>query len=394
MKAGLYSYAVCIKSVMRAAGIISVVFLCLAGSCGCRKKDPVKIGFVACLSGKLTDRGYSGRNAVLLAVEQCNARGGINGRKITLLIKNDLGDPETARKVVLELIDEGVTAIVGHMTSAMSVASLSLINTYETVMISPTSATNELYNKDDYFFRVYPDVSIVAAALACFAAHELHLTRAAVIYDLNNRAYTETASRVFCEEFKKQGGTIVDTLAVTSSPTVSFHEIIHNLAGKEPDCLVAYTNEMDTATICQQIRKIGKNIQVLSSDWAASAELIQYGGEAVEGTVLLHTIRNDSREPKFVQFRQDYFDTFGVYPGVRASHAYDAASILIRALRENDNPAELKQTLLSIKDFEGIQGKIQFDEYGDIIRTLYPARIKNKTFKYMDKYEHGYQPQK
>jgi branched-chain amino acid transport system substrate-binding protein len=83
-------------------------------------KNAYKIGFVGGLTGKSSDLGIQGRNSVMLAVEEINSQGGINGRPLQLITKDDKQDPQTALKVDRELIDEGVITIIGHMTSTMS----------------------------------------------------------------------------------------------------------------------------------------------------------------------------------------------------------------------------------------------------------------------------------
>ena len=78
-------------------------------------KPPVKLGFVGGLTGKLSDMGTAVRNGVILAVEEANKEGGINGRQIVLITRDDKNDPEIALAVDRELINEGVVAIIGHI---------------------------------------------------------------------------------------------------------------------------------------------------------------------------------------------------------------------------------------------------------------------------------------
>jgi branched-chain amino acid transport system substrate-binding protein len=74
---------------------------------GCeKKKEPIKVGFVGGLTGRLSDLGSGGRNGVMLAVEEINNAGGISGRPVELITKDDKQDPEVAVKVDKELIDE------------------------------------------------------------------------------------------------------------------------------------------------------------------------------------------------------------------------------------------------------------------------------------------------
>lgn len=106
---------------------------------GCESKKPIKIGFIGGTSGRVADLGISGLDAVQLAVEQCNIRGGINGREIRLIIKDDQQDPAVARQAAQDLISEEVAAIIGPMTSDMGMVVAPILNDAKILNVSPTS---------------------------------------------------------------------------------------------------------------------------------------------------------------------------------------------------------------------------------------------------------------
>lgn len=169
---------------------------------GCENKKPIKVGFVGCLTGRLSDLGTAGRNGAILAVEQINEAGGINGRPVELIVKDDKQDPEVAVQVDQELIEEGVAAIIGHMTSAMSMVAVPLMNKEKMLMISPTTSTNKLTGIDDYFLRITPPSKIQTDHLAGHAFNVMELRKMAGVYDLSNRAFAEGAYNNFKSEFE------------------------------------------------------------------------------------------------------------------------------------------------------------------------------------------------
>ena len=173
---------------------------------GCDRKKPIKIGFAGCLTGRLSDLGTAGRNGVMLAVEQINETGGINGRPVELIVKDDKQDPDVAIQVDKELIEEGVVAIIGHMTSAMSVAVVPLMNKEKMLIISPTTSTNELTGIDDYFFRIMPPNKAETDHLAHYTLNVMGLRKMVCVYDLSNLAFTEGWYRNFKSEFENRGG--------------------------------------------------------------------------------------------------------------------------------------------------------------------------------------------
>ena len=138
----------------------------LAAAAGCGEKEPVLIGFAGGLSGRVADLGISGRNGVIMAVEERNEAGGMKGRTVRLVVRDDEQDPGTALRVDREMIGLGVEAIVGHMTSAMSEAAVPLMNETGTVMVSPTTTTTYLTGLDDFFIRVSATTREYASRMA------------------------------------------------------------------------------------------------------------------------------------------------------------------------------------------------------------------------------------
>ena len=86
---------------------------------GCGEKEPIRLGFIAGTSGRVADLGISGKNGTQLAVDLANQKGGIDGRKIELLARDDEQNADVARQRYQELIDAKVRAVIGPMTSAM-----------------------------------------------------------------------------------------------------------------------------------------------------------------------------------------------------------------------------------------------------------------------------------
>lgn len=116
---------------------------------GCSPPEPIRIGFLGNISGRGADLGIAGRDGVQLAIERINQQGGLDGRRIELLVKDDLQDAETAKKMVEELAAQGVTAIIGPMTSVIGTVVAPLVSRLKIPMVSPTVTTEELTGRDE-----------------------------------------------------------------------------------------------------------------------------------------------------------------------------------------------------------------------------------------------------
>ena len=168
---------------------------------GCSQEQPIKIGFIGGLTGRVADLGVSGRNGALLAIEQRNNSGGINGTPIHFIAVDDKQDKNTAVREFNSLVAQGMEAIIGHMTSSMSVATVPLANKAPIVLMSPTATTTFLSDIDDYFLRVCATTDTYAKEMARYLRKTKKLTEVAVVYDLKNKAYTQSWINHFNNEF-------------------------------------------------------------------------------------------------------------------------------------------------------------------------------------------------
>jgi len=364
-------------------GALSLLLIAvLLGGCG--KGEPVKIGFVGGLSGRVADLGISGRNGALLAVEIRNSSGGIGGRTVELVVRDDGQDADTAVRVDGELIELGVQAILGHMTSSMSMAAVDLADRSGTVLISPTTTTTYLTGKDDYFFRVIATTKEYAAKMARYLRSNLGLGAVSIVYDAKNRAYTESWLEDFRAEFISLGGRIVGVKSFHSGPDVLFLDLTEESLAPGSDGLVIIASAMDTAMICQQLLKMEKQVSVAAAEWASTEGLIDLGGAAVEGIIVSQFFDRERDDPVFNDFRKSYRDRFGEEPGFAAVNAYDAASVLMEAMGRKKDGESLKEAILRIGTFTGVQGPVTIDGYGDADRETYITTIREGRFKVLE----------
>lgn len=369
----------------RTGRIVSVfLMIVMAMLIGCDRKKPFKIGFAGCLTGRLSDLGTAGRNGVILAIEQVNAAGGINGHLVELIVKDDRQDPEVALQVDQELIEEGVVAIIGHMTSEMSVAAVPLINKEKMLMISPTTSANELTGIDDYFLRICPESRTQTAQLASHAFNIMDLREMAGVYDFSNRAFAEGLYKNFTTEFEKMGGSVVFTETFTSGEEVSYLDLAKKLLASDPDGLFIVAGALDTAMICQQVRKFGSELPIISSAWAFTSDLIQHGGSAVEGLVFSESFYKENKHENYLKFKKQFNERFGREPGFAETFSYEATQVLFTALSKTDNVKQLKDTILKQQIFSGLQGDIRIDQYGDAKRKRFLITVKNGQFVIME----------
>ena len=348
---------------------------------GCGSKDPIRIGFVGGTSGRVADLGISGRDAVQLAVEACNREGGINGRLVQLLIRNDEQNPDLARKAVKALIEQGVVAIVGPMTSDMGMAVVPILNEARMANVSPTVTTQKLSGLDDYFLRVSSTTREYAGKSARYHVKSGTMRRIAATYALSNRSFCENWLENFAAIFTKNSGEIIATIGFSTDQGRTLLDVARELLAAGPDGILIVANSMDSALLCQQIRKLDQTIPITLADWGATERLLELGGNAVEGVTVVQTFDRDSPAPRYQKFRRAYLDRYHREPGFPGVYSHDAIQVVLTALRDQKKNQSLKQTILAIKTFEGLQGAFSFDAFGDVKRgNASISIIRNRRF--------------
>ena len=358
-------------------GALLSVFLLFAG---CGPPEPILIGFVGGTSGRVADLGIAGRNGAQLAVELRNQAGGVAGRPVELLIRDDQQDPEVAEQVTRELIAQGVVAIVGPMTSAMAMRMTPITDEARVLLISPTVTTKELSGRDDYFFRVNDSTQESAIVSARYQIHVQGLRRVAIAYDLNNRAYTESWLHDFRETFAQGGGEVIEALGFESGDETALLPVARALLADPVDGVVLIANSVDTALLCQQIRKLDANVSIAVAEWGATERLVELGGRAVEGVTVTQSFDRNSAAPRYQEFRRVYLDRFGQEPGFAGTAAFDATQVVLEALAQRRSGQSLKQAMLAARPFEGLQSPLNFDDFGDARRKNFITVVREGRF--------------
>ena len=356
---------------------ITLLLLLLVAACS--PPEPIKLGFLAGLTGRNADIGLAGRNGALLAVEQANAKGGIHGRPVELLLRDDEQRAEAATAAVEQLAAANVEAVIGPMLSTVALAVLPVAEKRGMVMVSPTVTATELSGKDDLFFKVV-STTRVNTKRSAEAQYARGLRRIAVAYDLSNRAYTTDWLRDFRQAFEKLGGQVVATAEFTSGQASGYAEVVRGLGQTRPDGLLFIANAVDVVQLIQQARKQNLGQPIIGVTWAATEQLLELGGRTVEGFHVTQFFNREDTSPRYLAFREAYRARFNQEPGFATVASYDATQATLEALSRRTPEQNLKQALLASGPYQGLQEQWNFDRYGDAERKAYVTEVRNGRF--------------
>lgn len=355
------------RSGLIASRIAAGVLAGLLAACAPAEEGPIRIGIAGSFSDPI---GIPMKLAAELAAEEINAAGGIGGRPLELVARDDYADPDSAVFIAGDLYDSDVVAVVGHLFSGMTLAASPVYNGGEdpVAAISPSSSSPELSTAGEHTFRVCPSDLAHGAALAQWVRERLGFERGAVLY-LNDQ-YGRGIRQTFVKQFLRLGGRLesVDPY-LGDSPDVGPY--LDRLArSKDIEFLVVAGNRGEAEEVLRQARRRGLMLPVLGGD---GLEGIEGAGALAEGVYLtsayfpsLPTRANR----KFVEAYRRKFPGVGL-PNQPAAATYDAVHLLRDVIaRAGTDRQAVRRVLAAVGSetppFEGVTGVVAFDARGDV----------------------------
>lgn len=357
---------------VRWVGLAAAALVALAG---CGPQQPLQLGFIGGLSDRNSDNGQSGLNGVILAVEQFNRAGGIDGRMVELVSRDDAQDKDTAARSARELVAAKVEAVIGPFTSGMAEVIVPITAQAGIFEISPTITSMAFYGKDDNLFRINRTTRDNAGDYARVMVGRGQ-RRIAVAYDMRNRNFTESWLKEFRAAVAALGGTLVAEVPYESGPATAFDKVVQEMRTGQPDSLFFISGALDVARLAQQARRQAPELPIGASEWAATEQLIELGGSVVEGLLIVQNYNHNDESPRFKDFSEAYYKRFQRNPGYSSVSAYDAATVVLAALRKRGRNESLKAAALRSGPYEGLQQQIAFDANGDTTRKVFFTEIR------------------
>ncbi|GFK93940.1 Leu/Ile/Val-binding protein [Fundidesulfovibrio magnetotacticus] len=355
--------------------------LALVAICGCLGSQEIVVGFSGQLTGVSSDLGVQGRNGAQLAVEEVNAAGGVAGKKLRLVAADDGYTPESALAADRELLDAGAVAIVGHMTSAQTMAVLPMLAGREVSLVSPTTATPELAGLKDNFYRVIPESGRWASALADHAARRLRVGGVFVAGDADNAAYTRTFNEAFTAHFQAAGGEVKGREEFSSRAGPDWTALASRVKASGAEAVLLSASARDVAAFAQAASLAGGKPLILCPAWPYTREILLAGGASVDGILFATSYTEDNPTPEFEQFRARYEARFGWPPNFAAAFSHDAVRLLAEALRVTDGSRRgLGEALISLGRIAGVMGPFSLDASGDVDREVFIVTIREGRF--------------
>ena len=339
--------------------------------------DTIIIPVASPFTGQLASFGEGVKNGAALKASEINAAGGINGKKVKVVLEDELCDPKEAATVATKLAgNPQVAIVVGHLCSSATLAALPIYREAKLPAISPASTNVDIGKMSPYYFRnVYRD-DFQGAFLARYVDEVRGFKRIAVFYEVND--YSMGLMAAFMKEAVKRGIKILGTEAYTSD-TTDFKPQLTKFKMMRPDAIFVPGYAPQGTLIASQAASLGLKVGLFGAD-GLDDDLMVKNPDA-EGLFVTTPFLPDKAGPMADKFIEAYKRVYGKEPNWFAANTYDAVGMAADAIKAVGlDRVKIQAYLAGINSpdnaYVGVTGKTYFDENGDCLKAAFIKEIK------------------
>lgn len=355
-------------------GLMVVPFLM-----GTATAKTLKIGSMSPLTGPYASDGTDIKNGVMTAIQVFEAQGGIPGYdKIELLAQDTACDPKQAVAAANKLINLEVVGVIGAYCSSSTIPSSETLDEADIPMLTPASTNEKVTDRGlPYMFRLCGRDDDQAPVAAQFLKDYLKAKTVFIVDDKTTysqgladgvaKAAKEMGLKVVAHDHVNQGDKDFSAV-VTKAKQVNADVFYMSLQGFSPAALMTL-----------QAKRIGLKSQIVTNDATFQPRYMDVAKEAAEGVYLTYGF-TDTTTPEYKAFEKIYVPKYGSIAAY-ATYAYDAATVLLKAIQEtgSTDPAKIKAAIMKM-DFDGVAKHIKFNSKGDSGSSYIAFKVENGKF--------------
>ncbi len=329
--------------------------------------EPVKIGVAGAHSGDLASYGIPTVNAAKLVVNARNAGTGIGGRKIELLVEDDVCKPEVATNTATKLVTDGANVVVGHICSGATKAALGIYKDSGIIAMSPSATNPALTQSGDYpnFYRTIASDDAQARLEVDFALDKLNLTKIAVLHDKGDygKGLAEFA-KGFLEADERAEVVLYEGI---TPGAVDYSAVVQKIKQSGAEAVIFGGYHPEASKLVTQMRNKAMDTIFISDDGVKDDTFIKVAGEFAEGVYATGPM-DTSSNPLAIEATELHKKEFGEEPGAFFLNAYAATLALVNAIEKaGSTDYEALTKALQSEWVATPLGIIKFDEKGDAI---------------------------
>ncbi|MGI6160520.1 MAG: ABC transporter substrate-binding protein [Christensenellales bacterium] len=342
------------------------------------EEGDILIGVSTAITGASPLDGERTRQGVELAVEEINAKGGVLGRKLKLVIEDDQNEAAVAVNVANKLMNEDIVAMLGPQKSGNAAAIQAIAAEKQVPFLTGGTSPSLVTFDNDYLFRIRASDQMVAQVAAKFAVEELDAKNIGILY--NN------------DDYGTGGQKVVE--AYLTEINVPFVQEGHNTGDKDStgqlmklknagvDAIVLWTHAPEAAVIVRQIQELGLNVPIVASPTLTNQDFLNLvDASMVEGHYSVADFSVDDPREELQDYVKNVKEKYDLVPELFMTTYYDGVYIIADAIERagSTDREAVRQALMETKDLQGVMGLKSANELGELVHEATVVTIKDKS---------------
>ena len=355
--------------------LIVLPFVAISGSSQPALGDEIRIGMLPTITGPAATQGAYHVKAAKLAVKQINEAGGINGKKIDLIIVDTQSSNQGASAALNKVVErDKVLVLLGPVRSTEILAISDSIKKYGIpTMVGGTNITITRQG-NPWLFRCRPDDSIAATAMVKYIKEEMKLTKVGILHDTDAFG---TGGADLVEKYAKESGLTVVKREKFTTKDKDYTAQLLSLKNAGAEVMVVYApNPEDAAVVMRQYRQLGSPFKYLGSPSSQHRDALNLAREAAEGLFAVADF-----VPGGTEANRKYGDAYKKeynepYDGL-SIWTYDGLYLLVNAIKKvGEDRAKIRDAILAVKGYQGALGTFSFTPNGDGLHEVSVVQIE------------------
>ncbi len=347
-----------------AAGLLAT----LAGAHSAGAADPLVIGLFGPMTGERSALGVRFREATQMFADDVNAKGGIDGRKLSILVEDTRGTPRDAAVIAQKFADDPeVLAVIGGQTSTESMAAAPILAEAKLAQVAPTASHPDYTKISPYQFRTTPTQTSMVTPHVDMLMKVMGMKAVAIVYF--NDDWGTVTDKLVAEGLKAAGAKVVLQEAMIPEAQ-DYRPLITKILAAHADGIFLVSHYAESALFMQQLRLADHTIKVAATDTLNDPQFITLAGGAAEGVVMPTPFLPDAPEAK--AFSAEYTAKFGKAPNYYSSYTWDAMLIIthaMQALADKHVPITrqaIRDQIANAPAIQGVSGMLKYEGSGDL----------------------------
>ncbi|MDM8516606.1 ABC transporter substrate-binding protein [Desulfobacterales bacterium HSG16] len=367
---------------MKKTGLIILALLvavCMSGFAGA--SDTVKIGFHAPLTGFAASDGKSASIGAKLAVEQVNMSGGINGKKIELIIYDDQAKPSQSIPIASKLIgqDKVVIGISGSYSGPTRSAA-GIFQESKIPYISAYAIHPDITRSGDYVFRT-SFLGAVQGKAGAKLVGEILGKKKVVMITLQND-FGKSLAAGFKEAALNFGIEVAGEYQYSIKDR-NFGSIVARVKAHKPEAIYASGYYFTAGPLISQLRASGVTVPVIGQEGYDSQKFIEIAGKAAEGVIITTSLDRDSKNPETASFISEFEEKAGFKADMVAASAHTAVMVAADAIKKagSTDSVAVRNAIAATK-LKVSTGTIRFNKLGEVVKSVQNQVVKDGLWRH------------